>query len=186
MKKRIFVCILLIACMLLTFGCGSGNEIASGGNGGNESSGGNAESSSAGSSGSFEWGEKEEFTELLEYKDDGVSLKLPANHEGNLFMDMGVNCMVTVDRYNADVVAYHEYDNEAPIQQKTVNGRTYDYQEIINYWGMPDWCIYVIRIAFTESRNQMEHRYYKILYTVYGEDYPESQVEKFMQTIVFG
>ena len=31
MKKRIFVCVLLIACMLMTFGCGSGNEIASGG-----------------------------------------------------------------------------------------------------------------------------------------------------------
>ncbi|MBR5769766.1 MAG: hypothetical protein IKZ81_03015 [Clostridia bacterium] len=183
MKKRIFVCILLIACMLLTFGCGSGNEIASGGN---ESSGSsNVESSSAGSNGNFEWGEKEEFTELLEYKDDGVSLKLPANHDGNLFKDMGVNCMVTVDRYGADVVAYHEYDDEAPVQLKTVNGRTYEYQEIINYWGMPDWCIYVIKIAFTESRNQMEWSYYRILYTVYKEGYDSSQVEKFMETLEF-
>ena len=185
MKKRIVLSILLIACMLLAFGCGSGNEIASGGSeGGNESSGGNVESSSA-ANGDFEWGKKEEFTELLEYKDDGVSLKLPANHDGNLFMDMGVNCMVTVDRYNADVVAYHEYYNEAPNQQKTVNGRTYEYQEIINYWGMPDWCIYVIRIAFTESRNQMEWSYYRILYTVYKEGYDASQVEKFMETIEF-
>lgn len=182
MKKRIFVCILLITCVLLTFGCGSGNESASGGN---ESGGSNVESSSAGSSGSFEWGEKEEFTDPLTYEDDGVSFKLPANHQGNLFTDMGVNCMVTVDRYDADVVAYHEYDNEAPVQTKTVNGRTYEYQEIINYWGMPDWCIYVIKIAFTESRNQMEWSYYRILYTVYKEGYDASQVEKFMETLEF-
>lgn len=187
MKKRIILSILLIACMLLAFGCGSGNEIASGGSeGGNESSGGgNVESSSDGSSGSFEWGEKEEFTEKLTYEGEGISLKLPANREGNLFVDMGVNCMVEVDRYDADVVAYHQYDDEAPIQTKTVNGRTYEYQEIINYWGMPDWCIYVIKIAFTESRNQMEWSYYRILYTVYKEGYDASQVEKFMETIEF-
>ena len=34
-----------------------------------------------------------------------------------------------------------------------------------------------------ESRNQFEHRFYKLVYTVYGENYPESQVEKFMATI---
>ena len=184
MKKRIFVCVLLIACMLMTFGCGSGGESASGGNE-NGSGNSNVESSSAGSSGSFEWGEKEEFTEQLTYEGEGISLKLPANHEGNMFVDMGVNCMVEVERYDADVVAYHQYDDEAPIQQKTVNGRTYEYQEIINYWGMPDWCIYVIKIAFTESRNQMEWSYYRILYTVYKEGYDASQVEKFMETLEF-
>ena len=184
MKKRIFVCILLIACMLMTFGCGSGGESASGGNE-NGSGNSNVESSSAGSGGSFEWGEKEEFTEQLTYEGEGISLKLPANREGNLFVDMGVNCMVEVERYDADVVAYHEYDNEAPIQTKTVNGRTYEYQEIINHYGMPDWCIYVIKIAFTESRNQMEWSYYRILYTVYKEGYDASQVEKFMETLEF-
>ena len=184
MKKRLILCLLLIASVLLTFGCGSGSETASGGSGSGAGSS-EKESSSAGSAGSFEWGEKEEFTDPLTYEDDGVSFKLPANHQGNLFTDMGVNCMVEVDRYDADVVAYHEYDNEAPIQTKTVNGRTYEYQEIINYWGMPDWCIYVIKIAFTESRNQMEWSYYRILYTVYKEGYDASQVEKFMNTIEF-
>lgn len=176
MKKRIFACILLIACMLMTFGCGSG---------GNENGNSNVESSSAGSDGSFEWGEKEEFTDPLTYEDEGLTLKLPANHDGNLFTDMGVNCMVEVDRYDADVVAYHSYDDAAPIQTKTVNGRTYEYQEIINYLGMPDWCIYVIKIAFTESNNQMEWSYYRILYTVYKEGYDASQVDKFMETLEF-
>ncbi|MBP5231328.1 MAG: hypothetical protein ILO68_06315, partial [Clostridia bacterium] len=88
------------------------------------------------------------------------------------------------DCYDGDVVAYHEYDGEGETVKKTVGSHTYDYQSF-DYLGLKNWHIFVIRIAFTESRNQMEHRYYKILFTAYGEGYPESQVEKFMGTLRF-
>ena len=70
MKKRAFLCIFLIICMLTAVGCVNGNESASGG--GNASDGGNSgsgngnggyESASIGSIESFDWGEKQEFTE---------------------------------------------------------------------------------------------------------------------------
>ncbi len=126
-----------------------------------------------------------EFTSTLRWDDEFFECRLPENREGNIFTDCGLSCMVTCDRYGADVVAYHEFDNQGETVKKTVGNYTYDFQSFDNY-GIKDWHIFVIRIAFTESRNQMEHSYYKILYNVYGEGYPESQVEKFMQTIVFG
>ena len=66
--------------------------------------------------------------------------------------------------------------------KKTVCNYTFDYQAFDNY-GISNWKVFVIRLASTERPNQMEHRYYKIVYNAYGEKYPESQVEKFMQTI---
>ena len=124
------------------------------------------------------------FTSLLQLEDEGVDFFLPEVRQQNLFTDCGINCMVTCDCYDADVVAYHEYDKEGETVKKTVGSHTYDYQSF-DYLGAPNWHIFVIRIAFTESRNQMEHRYYKILFTAYGADYPESQVEKFMETLRF-
>ncbi|MBP5270913.1 MAG: hypothetical protein ILO42_08150 [Clostridia bacterium] len=126
-----------------------------------------------------------EFTSTLRWDDEFFECRLPENREGNIFTDCGLSCMVTCDRYGTDVVAYHEYDDQGETVKKTVGEYTYDFQSFDNY-GIKDWHIFVIRIAFTESHNQMEHEYYKIVYTVYGEGYPESQVEKFMQTIVFG
>ena len=125
-----------------------------------------------------------EFTKPLKWESEGIELSLPADSEGNLFSDCGLNCMVTADCFDADVVSYHEYDKQSEATQKTVGKYTYDFQSF-DYLGIKDWHMFVIKIAFTESRNQMEHRYYKIIYTVYGEDYPVSQVEKFMETLHF-
>ncbi len=125
-----------------------------------------------------------DFTSQIKWESEGIELCLPADREGNLFSDCGLKCMVTADCYDGDVVAYHEYDKECESVKKTVGGHTFDYQSF-DYLGLKDWHMFVIRIAFTESRNQMEHRYYKIVYTVYGSEYPESQVEKFMATLYF-
>lgn len=183
MKKRAFLCVILIAAMLLAFGCGAENENASGGdNGGAE---GSFESAPIGSFESFDQSEKQEFTDPVNYEDEGISFKLPADHDGFMFKDMGYNCMLEVERYGYETEAYHMYDDEAPIVQKTVNGRTYEYQKIVDHYGMPDWWIYVIKIAFTDSPNQMEWSYYRILYNYYGHDYDDAQVEKFMSTIEF-
>ena len=127
---------------------------------------------------------KEEFTELMTFDSDGISFKLPANHDGTYFKDCGAPCVVMFDRYNNHVVAYDEYDSYAPIEKKEAGGYVYDYQKF-NYLGIEDWRIYVIKIAFTESRNEMEHCFYRILYNVYAKDYDDAQVEKFMSTIQF-
>lgn len=123
------------------------------------------------------------FTDLIK-TEDGVSFCLPASRSGNTFNDNGANCMVTWDRYSYDVAAYHEFDDQGQIEKKTVGKYTYDYQKFNNY-GIENWIVYVIRIAFTESTNQMAHSYYKIVYNVYANSYDDSQVEKFMSTIQF-
>ncbi|MCR5457779.1 MAG: hypothetical protein K6F14_06855 [Clostridiales bacterium] len=123
------------------------------------------------------------FTDLVK-TEEGISFCLPANRDGNLFTDMGANCCVMYDHYSYRTAAYEEYDNDGPIEKKTVGQFTYDYQKF-HYLGADNWIIYVIRIAFTESRNQMAHNYYRILYNVYAKDYDDSQVEKFMSTIQF-
>lgn len=125
-----------------------------------------------------------EFTSPMEWTSDGLKFCLPEDHDATSFTDCGLNCLFTGDCYDADVVAYHEYDNEGETVKKTVGKYTFDFQSF-DYLGLSDWHIFVIRIAFTESRNQMEHRYYKLLYTVYGSGYPESQVENFMKTLDF-
>lgn len=123
-----------------------------------------------------------EFTDLTHGLDEEIEFRLPEGHQGNIFEDCGVNCLVVAECFDADVVAYHEYDKEGEVTQKTVGAYTFDFQSF-DYMGLKDWHIYVIRMANTESRNQFEHRYYKIVYNVYGEGYPDSQIEKFMQTI---
>ena len=125
-----------------------------------------------------------EFTSEIVLEDDGISFKLPDDHDGGYFTDLGVNCGVQIDEYDANVVAYHEYDDQAPVEKKTVGDYTFDYQKF-NYLGIPNWKFYVIRIAFNDSPNQMEHRYYRIIYNVYAEEYDDAQVEKFMKTIRF-
>ena len=125
-----------------------------------------------------------EFTAEIVLEDDGISFKLPDDHDGGYFTDLGATCAVQVDEYDANVVAYHEYDDQAPVEKKTVGDYTFDYQKF-DYLGISNWKFYVIRIAFTESRNQMEHRYYRIIYNVYAEKYDDAQVEKFMKTIKF-
>ena len=125
-----------------------------------------------------------EFTRPVKWESDGIEFCMPENYDSGFFNDCGLNCMIQADCYDANVSAYHEYDKESETIKKTVGKYTFDYQSF-DYLGLKDWHIIVIRIAFTESRNQMEHRYYKIVYTVYGENYPESQVEKFMATLHF-
>ncbi len=124
------------------------------------------------------------FTSEIVLEDDGISFKLPDDHDGGYFTDLGVNCGVQIDEYDANVVAYHEYDDQAPVEKKTVGDYTFDYQKF-NYLGIPNWKFYVIRIAFNDSPNQMEHRYYRIIYNVYAEEYDDAQVEEFMKTIRF-
>ena len=124
------------------------------------------------------------FTRFVSWEDDGIEFSMPDNYDRGFFTDCGLNCIIQGDCYSADVVAYHEYDKECETVKKTVGKYTFDYQSF-DYLGLSDWHLFVIRIAFTESRNQMEHRYYKIVYTVYGADYPESQIEKFMATLHF-
>ena len=149
-----------------------------------EESGNDGHASSGESGQADEPKEAKEFTSLLKWEDEGVELCLPEDREMNMFSDCGINCLVTVDCYDGDVVAYHDYDDQGGVVKKTVGKHTYDYQSF-DYLGLENWHIFVIRIAFTESRNQMEHRYYKILFTAYGAGYPESQVEKFMKTLRF-
>ncbi len=103
---------------------------------------------------------------------------LPEDHDGSFFVDMGANCLLTVDLYGNDVVAYHTYDKEGPIEKKTVGEYTYDYQSF-NYLGLPDWYIYVFRISFSNAQ------YYMFVYNVYSPNYDDAQVEKFMATIRF-
>ena len=129
-------------------------------------------------------GGREEFTALYRNEYESIEFCLPENHEGNLFTDMGANCMVEANCYSNPVVAYYEYDKESPIEKKTVGKYTFDYQKF-NYLGISNWRMYVIKIAFTDDPNQMVHRYYRIVYNVYSEDYDDAQVEKFMSTINF-
>ena len=116
--------------------------------------------------------------------EEGMSFCLPSERNGNVFTDNGASCSITYDHYSYNVEAYHEYDNEGPVTKKTVGKYTYDYQKFY-YLGADNWIMYVIRIAFTESPNQMAHNYYRIIYNVYAKDYDDSQVEKFMSTIQF-
>lgn len=125
-----------------------------------------------------------EFTAKVTLKDEWVEFCLPENHDGLSFKDMGANCLINVDRYDAPVAAYYEYDSEGETVKKTVGGYTFDYQKF-NHFGIEDWRMYVIRIAFTDSPNQMEHEYYRFIYNVYAKEYDDAQVEKFMQTIRF-
>ena len=189
--KKIAAIILSVLFILSLAACGAAKPAAD--NTDTGSSGKTEKTEKAGESGTTagnskskiaDPGQAGEFTSTLRWSDEQFECRLPENRDGNLFTDCGLTCMVTCDRYDADVVAYHEFDSQGEIVKKTVGNYTYDYQSFDNF-GIKDWHIFVIRIAFTESRNQMEHRYYKILYTVYGEGYPESQVDKFMQTIVF-
>ena len=115
-----------------------------------------------------------EFTALVRLETDFVEFRLPEDHDGTSFKDMGANCAVTVDRYGNDVAAYHEYDKSAEIEQKTAGNHTFDYQKF-NNMGIPDWRMYVIRIIHNNE-------YYRFIYNVYAEEYDDKQVEKFMET----
>lgn len=196
--KKLFV-ILLAAAMLcaLLSACdgeafplpdaqsGADSKAESAGTAGDESSisaGEESSKSSGVSSKIADPTQAKEFTSKLEWTDEGIEFCLPEDREGNLFTDCGLTCMVTGESYGNDVVAYHEYDKEGEITKKTAGKYTFDYQSF-DYLGLPDWHMYVIRLASTDSPNQMAHRYYRIIYTVYGAEYPDSQIEKFMATI---
>ncbi len=190
MKKIISALLLIALCLSLLASCGASSPVPSGSedadrtektNGSNETE----ETNGTEGPGTIkELDEAKEFTAVITalVDDEGIEFCLPEDHEGNLFTDCGVNCMVTAESFGNDVVAYHEFDNQGTIVKKTVGNYTFDYQAFDNY-GISNWKVFVIRFASTERPNQMEHRYYKIVYNAYGEKYPESQVEKFMQTI---
>ncbi len=122
-------------------------------------------------------GEAKEFTSLVTLESDRVAFCLPEDRDGAVFTDMGANCTLYVDRYNTDVAAYYEYDDEGETVKKTVGDYTFDYQKF-NHYGIEDWLMYVIRIAHNGD-------YYRFLYNVYAKDYDDAQVEKFMETIRF-
>ncbi|MBQ3865652.1 MAG: hypothetical protein II776_02030 [Clostridia bacterium] len=122
-------------------------------------------------------GEAKDFTAKVRLESDFVEFCLPADHDGGFFSDMGANCMLALDRYGDDVVAYHEYDRYGGIEKKTVGDYTFDFQKFHNM-DIPDWTVYVIRIVHN-------HEYYRFVYNVYAADYDDGQVEKFMETIRF-
>lgn len=162
MKKLISILLIVFMSFVLLAGCSSNN---------NGNSNGNKVA--------------QEYTEPFEFTYDYVSVCLPANHNGNMFTDLGVSCMVTVDRYDYSTVAYHEYDDQGTITKKTIGDYTYDFQHFYNM-GIKNWQMYVIRIAFDQSPNQMEHAFYRFIFNVYSEEaFDDAQVEKFMKTISF-
>ena len=121
--------------------------------------------------------EAKEFTAEVRLEDDFVSFRLPEDHDGGSFTDLGASCVIMFDRYSSDVAAYHEYDNAAAIEKKTAGNHTFDYQKF-NNMNIPNWKMYVLRI---------ENGYgcYRFIYNVYSEEYDDAQVEKFMETIRF-
>ena len=183
MKKTVCIMLILIITAGILCGCGASGATSDGTDSvtsqtGAPSETGNAETSLEDRSGNAAADKTaNEFTEKIRLESDFVEFCVPEDHEGNLFKDMGVNCAVTVDRYDNDVAAYHEYDSYGTVEKKTVGDYTFDYQKF-NYMDIPDWRIYVIRIV----RN---HEYYRFLYNVYSSEYDDGQVEKFMETIRF-
>ena len=119
-----------------------------------------------------------EFTRLVTLEDLRVEFCVPDDFDGGMFTDMGVSCLLTVDCYGNDVVAYHEYDDEGEITKVTIGSYTFDYQKF-NHFGIPDWRMYVIRISFGN------YAYYRFVYNVYSEEYDDAQVQRFMETIRF-
>ena len=189
MKKIISAFLLIALCLSLLASCGASAPVPGGSEDENktetEKTADTDETKKTEGPGTIkELDEAKEFTAVFTafVDDEGIEFCLPEDHEGNLFTDCGVNCMVTAESFGNDVVAYHEFGNQGTIVKKTVGNYTFDYQAFDNY-GISNWKVFVIRLASNERPNQMEHRYYKIVYNAYGEKYPESQVEKFMQTI---
>ncbi|MBQ7670102.1 MAG: hypothetical protein IJS45_05215 [Clostridia bacterium] len=192
--KKALICIILVVSMFAAASCGAVESIESD----TETAAGIAdtetEQTAEDTAGDevtvdtmkeFEERVKEEFTSHIDYNAyEECSFNLPENHDGFMFTDMGYTCMLQVDCYDYINAAYNEYNNEAPIEKKTVGDYVFDYQKF-DYLGLPNWRMYVIRIAFDQSNNQMEHRFYRFVYNVYGEDYDDAQVEKFMRTIEF-
>ena len=122
-------------------------------------------------------GEAKEFTSVVTLQYDWLEFCLPEDHNSTSFTDLGATCLITVDRYTNDVVAYHEYDDEGETVKKTVGSYTFDYQKF-HHFNIDDWIMYVIRIVHNGE-------YYRIIYNVYATDYDDAQVEKFMATIRF-
>lgn len=184
--KKTFLCFILIISTLLITSCGGASEIIENSDTASDTEEitENADIVTVDTMKEFEERVKEEFTSFIDYKDEEISFKLPENHQGFMFTDMGYSCMLQVDCYDYINAAYEEYNNEAPIEKKAVGDYVFDYQKF-NYLGLSDWQMYVIRIAFDQSRNQMEHRFYRIVYNVYGADYDDAQVEKFISTLDF-
>jgi hypothetical protein len=176
MKKAICILIVFVLTTAVFAGCGPkenapDNNVATGSNVATESSVATGSKDEAGSK------EAKEFTSPVRLESDFVEFCLPEDHDGGTFSDMGANCVITIDRYGNDVVAYHEYDDQGPVEKKTVGEYTFDYQKF-NYLNIPNWRMYVIRIVHN-------YEYYRFIYNVYSSEYDDAQVEKFMKTIRF-
>ena len=180
MKRIISVILALVFVLVLFASCGKGSDVqTTDNNSGDTTQGGVNKSGKV-----ADPAKAKEFTKQVRWVSEGIEFYAPEDYESNAFVDCGVRCMIMGERYDGNVSIYHEYDKDGEITKKTVGKYTFDYQSF-DYLGLKDWHIFVIRIAFTESPNQMEHGYYKIVYNVYGENYPESQIEKFMATLSF-
>ncbi len=94
-----------------------------------------------------------------------------------MYVDNGIRIMFYIENYSNPVARMKEYDNLAnKIEKVTINGYEYDYYKV-NY--INNYIIYVYRTKLANND------YYYFEFNVFGKDYEDSHITKFMETVEY-
>ena len=120
---------------------------------------------------------KEEFNKTVFLDEFNIEYKLPSNSTSEYdFEDMGCSIILDVSEHETDDAILHINDSKAKtIETTNINGYSYEHYK---YSNDEDNVTYIYR-------TQVNGKYYAFDYNVYGLDYDDTQVEKFISTVVF-
>ena len=169
MKKKIILGLLVVSCLFTITGCGVKEST-------NNSKTDNKKSTKSVSKKESTEKKKEEFTKTISLEDFHIEYKLPENSISEYdFEDMECSVIIDVSEYETDDSDLHINDNKAEkIETSNINGYSFEHYK----YSQEDGVTYVYR-------TQVNGKYYLFSYNVYGSDYDDSQVEKFINTVIF-
>lgn len=162
MKKKIMLGLFIVLLLVVVVGCK------------NESS--SDEDYNLHKTGNYDEEDKVEFTEVIKDKTNNMEYKFPKDYDNTAFTDMGVKVIVNVYSFKTDNDKLHEYDNKAKnLKEVAINGINYDY---FKFKKMSNWLVYIYRAKINDD-------YYLFEYNVYNNKYDDTQVVRFMNTVIY-